>query len=42
MAAQHSDPRETTVMVLERMWNEAQVNRDAPALDALLQPLREH
>jgi len=35
-AAQQSDPRETKLLVLERMWNEAQVNRDASALDALV------
>ena len=34
--AQHSDPRETKLLVLERMWNEAQVDRDAAALDALV------
>lgn len=31
-----SDPRETKLLVLERMWNEAQVSRDAAALDALV------
>ena|ERR1700722_8667116 len=36
MAAQKSDPREGKLLVLERMWNEAQVNRDAAALDALV------
>jgi ketosteroid isomerase-like protein len=36
MAAQQADPRESKLMVLERMWNEAQVNRDAPALEALV------
>ncbi len=36
MAAQQADPRESKLMVLERMWNEAQVNRDAAALDALV------
>jgi ketosteroid isomerase-like protein len=35
-AAQQSDPRETRLLVFERMWNEAQVNRDAAALDALV------
>jgi len=34
--AQQTDPRETKLLVLERMWNEAQVNRDAAALDALV------
>jgi ketosteroid isomerase-like protein len=36
IAAQESDPREGKLMVLERLWNEAQVNRDSPALDALV------
>jgi len=36
LAAQQSDPRESKLMVLERMWNEAQVNRDALALEALV------
>lgn len=36
MAAQKADPRESKIMVLERLWNEAQVNRDAAALDALV------
>src|SRR5579859_7060406 len=36
MAAQQADPRESKLMVLERMWNEAQVNHDAAALDALV------
>jgi len=36
MAAQQSDPRESKLLVLERLWNEAQVNRDASALDALV------
>jgi ketosteroid isomerase-like protein len=36
MAAQQADPRESRLLVLERMWNEAQVNRDAAALDALV------
>jgi ketosteroid isomerase-like protein len=35
-AAQQSDPREGKLLVLERLWNEAQVNRDAPALDQLV------
>lgn len=36
LAAQQADPRENNVLVLERLWNEAQVNRDAAALDALV------
>lgn len=36
MAAQQADPRESKLMILERLWNEAQVNRDASALDALV------
>jgi ketosteroid isomerase-like protein len=36
MRAQQADPRENKLLVLERLWNEAQVNRDAPALDALV------
>jgi len=36
MAAQKADPRESKLLVLERLWNEAQVNRDAAALDALV------
>lgn len=36
MAAQQADPRESKLLVLERMWNEAQVNRDASALEALV------
>ena len=35
-AAQQADPRESKLMVLERLWNEAQVNRDSAALDALV------
>lgn len=35
-AAQQSDPRETKLMILEHMWNEAQVSRDSAALDALV------
>lgn len=35
-SAQQTDPRETKLMVLERMWNEAQVNRDSAALEALI------
>jgi ketosteroid isomerase-like protein len=34
--AQHADPRESKLLVLERLWNEAQVNRDSSALDALV------
>jgi ketosteroid isomerase-like protein len=34
--AQDSDPREGKLLVLERMWNEAQVNRDAAALEQLV------
>jgi len=36
LAAQQTDPRESKVLILERLWNEAQVNRDAPVLDALV------
>ena len=36
LAAQQGDPRETKLLVLEHMWNEAQVNRDSAALDALV------
>ncbi len=36
LLAQQSDPRERQLLILERMWNEAQVNRDAPALDQLV------
>jgi ketosteroid isomerase-like protein len=35
-AAQQSDPREKTLIVLEHLWNEAQVNRDSASLDALV------
>jgi ketosteroid isomerase-like protein len=35
-AAQQPDPREKTLIVLEHLWNEAQVNRDSAALDALV------
>lgn len=35
-AAQQADPREGKLLVLERLWNEAQVNRDSSALDALV------
>lgn len=34
--AQQADPRESKLMILERLWNEAQVNRDSAALDALV------
>ena len=34
--AQQSDPRQTQLLILERLWNEAQVNRDSAALDALV------
>jgi ketosteroid isomerase-like protein len=36
LAAQQADPRESKLLVLERLWNEAQVNRDSSALDALV------
>src|ERR1700739_1588026 len=36
MAAQKAEPRESKLLVLERLWNEAQVNRDSSALDALV------
>jgi len=36
LAAQQADPREAKLMILERMWNEAQVSRDSSALDALV------
>jgi ketosteroid isomerase-like protein len=34
--AQQADPREGKLLVFERLWNEAQLNRDASALDQLL------
>jgi ketosteroid isomerase-like protein len=34
--AQQADPREAKLMVLERMWNEAQVSHDSQALDRLV------
>jgi ketosteroid isomerase-like protein len=34
--AQQSDPRVTKLLILERLWNEAQVNRDSAALEALI------
>jgi len=36
LALAQSDPRETKLLVLEHLWNEAQVNRDSSALDALV------
>jgi ketosteroid isomerase-like protein len=36
LAAQQADPRESKLLVLEHMWNEAQVNRDSSALEALV------
>jgi len=36
LVAQQADPREGKLMVLERLWNEAQVNRDSAALDQLV------
>jgi ketosteroid isomerase-like protein len=36
LAAQQVDSRESQLRVLEHMWNEAQVNRDAAALEALV------
>jgi hypothetical protein len=36
LAAQQADPRETKLLVLERLWNEAQVNRDSASLEALI------
>src|SRR5258708_6680137 len=35
-AAQQSDQRASKLVVLERLWNEAQVNRDSASLDALV------
>lgn len=35
-AAQQADPRESKLLVLERLWNEAQVHRDSAALDQLV------
>jgi len=34
--AQQADPRESRILILERLWNEAQVNRDSAALDQLV------
>ena len=36
LAAQQADPRQGKLLVLEHMWNEAQVHRDSSALDALV------
>lgn len=36
VSAQQADPRESKLLVLEHLWNEAQVNRDSAALDALV------
>ena len=36
ISAQQADPRESKLLVLERLWNEAQVNRDSSALDQLV------
>lgn len=36
LAAQQADPREGKLLVLEHLWNEAQVNRDAAALNQLV------
>jgi ketosteroid isomerase-like protein len=36
LRAQQADPRESKLLILERLWNEAQVSRDAAALDALV------
>lgn len=36
VAAQQADPRESKLLILERLWNEAQVHRDSAALDALV------
>jgi ketosteroid isomerase-like protein len=33
---QQTDPRESKLLILERLWNEAQVSRDAQALDRLV------
>jgi Domain of unknown function (DUF4440) len=34
--AQQADPRESKILMLERVWNEAQVNRHSSALNALV------
>jgi ketosteroid isomerase-like protein len=36
LAGQQADPRESKLLVLEHLWNEAQVHRDASALEALV------
>ena len=36
LPAQQADPRENKLLILERLWNEAQVNRDSAALDQLV------
>ncbi len=36
VACQQADPRQSKLLVLERLWNESQVNRDSSALDALV------
>jgi uncharacterized protein DUF4440 len=36
LAAQQTDPREGKLLVLEHLWNEAQVSRDSSALEALV------
>ncbi|HKF03772.1 MAG TPA: nuclear transport factor 2 family protein [Candidatus Sulfotelmatobacter sp.] len=36
MTAQQADPRESKLLILERLWNESQVSRDSAALDALV------
>jgi ketosteroid isomerase-like protein len=36
LRAQQADARESKLLILERLWNEAQVNRDSAALDALV------
>ncbi len=36
LAAQQADPRESKLLILEHMWNEAQVNRDSSALDEMV------
>lgn len=36
LSAQQADPRASQLLVLEHLWNEAQVNHDASALEALV------
>ena len=36
LRAQQADPRESKLLILERLWNEAQVNRDSSAIEALV------